>query len=260
MAQGVAATGSSVWTGLFLKAATAFVLAFIGVNLVSTARRMAGSHELRSRIAWIVRGLRLRHFLPAPVVLTLVLLLAGVLVQVPGLDFGWWTFLGGEGNPVFGRTNTTSGTPLEWLVPLVFLLLLIPCLPLFAEREERSFRLGAERWSNWKRLRRSIEFGLVHALIGIPIGVALALSLGGVYFTWAYLRTWRRATRAAQASPGPYGAIGAEPGDEILPWSLPPLASAREQALAESTRTHLGYNLTIVVLVLPALLLSGLFK
>ena len=260
MAQAVAATRSSVWTGLFLKVATAFVLAFIGVNLVSTARRMAGSRELRNRIAWIVRGLRLRHFLLAPVVLTLVLLVAGVLIQVPGLQFGWWTFIGGQGNPVFGRTNATSGTPLEWLIPLVFLVLLIPCLPLFAEREERSFRLGAERWSNWKRARRSVEFGLVHALIGIPIGVALALSLGGVYFTWAYLRAWRRATRAAAVSPGPYGAIGAELGDEALVWGPPPAASPREQALAESTRTHLGYNLTIVVLVLPVLLLSGLFK
>jgi hypothetical protein len=260
MTRAVAAAGSSAGTDLLLKAATALVLAFIGINLVSTARRMAGSPQIRNRIVWIVRGLRLRHFLPAPVVLTLVLLIASLLVQVPGLNFGWWTFIGGQGNPVFGRTDTTSGTPLEWLIPLVFLVLLIPCLPLFAEREERSFRLGAERWSQWRRLRRSVEFGLVHAVIGIPIGVALALSLGGVYFTWAYLRGYRRAARAAAVNPGPYGAIEGEVGAEALAWGAPPVASPREQALAESTRTHLGYNLTIVVLVLPALLFSGLLK
>jgi hypothetical protein len=260
MTRAVAAAGSTTAGDLFLKAATALVLAYIGINLVSSARRMAASRELRNRIVWIIRGLRLRHFLLAPVVLAMVLVVAGLLIQVPGLNFGWWTFIGGQGNPVFGRTSTTSGTPLEWLVPLVFLVLLIPCLPLFAEREERSFRLGAERWSQWRRLRRSVEFGLVHAIIGIPIGVALALSLGGVYFTWAYLRGYRKATRTATVNPDPYGAIGAEAGDEALPWSSPPVPSAREQALAESTRTHLGYNLTIVILVVPALLLSGLVK
>lgn len=244
------AGGSPLVTGLLLKAVTALVLAFIGINLVSSARRMAGSRDLRDRIVWLVRGLRPRHFLLAPVVLMLVLLVASLLVQVPGLDFGWWTFLGGQGNPVFGRTDATSGTPLEWLIPLVFLVLLVPCLPLFAEREERSFRLGAERWSRGRRLVRSVEFGLVHAVIGIPIGVALALSLGGVYFTWAYLRGYRKAARAAAGDAGLYDVIG-------TPLSLP---SAREQALAESTRTHLGYNLTIVLLVLPALLLSGLVK
>jgi hypothetical protein len=255
MAQASAAGGSSTGAGLVLKALTALVLAFIGINLVATARRMAVSREVRSRIVWITRGLHPRHFLPAPLVLMLVLLLSAVLVQVPGLEFGWWTFIGGQGNPVCGRTDATSGTPLEWLVPLAFLLLLIPCLPLFAEREERAFRLGAERWSRWHRIRRSVEFGLVHAVIGIPIGVALALSLGGVYFTWAYLRGFRKATEAAGVDV--FGAA-AIPAPQAVGVGIRP--SAREQAIAESTRTHLGYNLTIVLFVLPVLFLAGLLR
>ena len=255
MAQAAAAAGSSTGTGLVLKAFTALVLAFIGINLVATARRMAVSRELRGRILWITRGLRARHFLPAPLVLMVVLLLSAVLVQVPGLEFGWWTFIGGQGNPVFGRTDATSGTPLEWLVPLAFLLLLVPCLPLFAEREERSFRLGAERWSPARRIRRSIEFGLVHAVIGIPIGVALALSVGGLYFTRAYLRGYRRAAVVAAAE---VAGAAADLGPEAV--SVGIRLAAREQALAESTRTHLGYNLTIVLFVLPALFLAGLLR
>jgi hypothetical protein len=253
MAQ-AAVAGSTTGAALFLQAVTAFVLTFIGINLVATARRMALSPQLRSRIVWIVRGLRPRHFLRAPIVLILVLLLSAVLVQVPGLDFGWWTFIGGQGNPVFGRTDAMSGTLLGWLVPLAFVLLLVPCLPLFAEREERSFRLGAERWSRWRRIRRSVEFGLVHAVIGIPIGVALALSLGGVYFTWAYLRGYRKATEAAPPQV-PTATIPAEQGvqSEVR-------LSAREQALAESIRTHLGYNLTIVLFVLPALFLADVVR
>jgi hypothetical protein len=216
---------SSSETAVALKAVTALVLAYVGMNLVVTARRMAASRHVRQRIAWIVRGLRLRHVLPAPVVLMVVLVLSILFVQVPGLDFGWWTFIGGQGNPVFGQTDATSGTALAWLVPLVFGALLIPCLPLFAEREERAFRMGAEGWSWGRRIVRSVQFGLVHAVIGIPIGVALALSAGGLYFTLAYLRGYRDG--------GP------------------------EHALLESTRTHLGYNLTIILIVAAAFFAPG---
>jgi hypothetical protein len=187
---------------------------------------MVASREVRERTLHIVRGLRLRHFLPAPLVLMLVLVVGFSLMLVPGLDFGWWSFIGGEGNPVFGQTEATAGTVLEWVVPLAFVTLLVPCLPLFAEREERIFRLGAERWTWRRRLWRSLQFGVIHSVIGIPVGVALALSLGGVYFTLAYLRGYRR-------------------------------GGGRESALVESTRTHLAYNLVIVSLALPALLVAA---
>jgi len=149
-------------------------------------------------------------------VLALVIVAASLLVQVPGLDFGWWTAIGGVGNPVVGATDRTAGTALEWVVPLVFLVLLVPALPLLVEREERMFRAGSEHRTFWQRVGRGVVFGLVHALIGIPVGVALALSIGGWYFTVMYLRG----------------------------------------GLAESTRAHLAYNLTVLVVVALAILLG----
>ena len=79
---------------------------------------------------------------PVPIVLTLVIIAASIIMAVPGLDWGWWSAIGGEGNPVFGSTESTSGTAWEWLIPLVFICLLIPALPLFAHAEERMFRTG----------------------------------------------------------------------------------------------------------------------
>ena len=73
---------------------------------------------------------------------------------------------------------------------------------------------------------KAVQFGLIHALIGIPIGVALALSVGGAYFQWAYLRGYR-------ASGGDLRA-----------------------ALFESTRAHTAYNGVIVTVVLVAILLA----
>jgi hypothetical protein len=210
-----------------LDVVTAAVLLLVAVRVGGVTRRFFTTRELRDRVLAIVRGIRPRHLLPLPLVLAAVLTAAGLLLLVPGLDWGWWSAIGGIGNPVTGSTDRTAGTPLEWVVPLAFLLLLLPVLPLFAEAEERRFRAGAESWSFRRRVGRGMGFGLVHALIGIPIGVALALSVGGWYFTWAYLRGFRRG------------------GTETA-------------AVLESTRAHTAYNGVIVAIVLVAIATGGL--
>jgi hypothetical protein len=208
-----------------LDVATIAVLAFVGVRIAS-GTRIALTGRGRGRVTEIVRGLRLRHFLLALPAFVLTATAVVFLVQVPILDWGWWTALGGFGNPVTGGTERTTGTVLEWLIPLVFVTLLLPALPLFAEAEERMFRLGAEKRSRWGRLRRSVEFGLAHAIIGIPIGAALGLSVGGMYFTGSYMREFRRS------------------GDQ-------------NAAMLESTRAHTAYNATVIALI-AAVLLFGL--
>ena len=197
---------------------TVAVLALVGTRLVSVFTQAARTERMRRHILDILRGLRLHHFLLVPPVLALIIAVFSLLLRIPGMSFGWWTAIGGQGNPVLGATDKTNGTPLEWIIPLVFVVLLIPILPLFAEREEVMFRQGAEHWSWAHRAYKCLQFGAVHALIGIPIGVALALSIGGAYFMAAYLRAYRRH--------GP------------------------EAALLESTRSHTAYNLSLVVLLL----------
>ena len=203
---------------------TVLVLGFFGSRLFVSFRRSLATDARRHAVE-LVRGLRPRHFLPVPVLLTLVVLAAMGLTALPLLDFGWWTAIGGQGNPAFGVTERTAGTALEVIVPLVFVVLLLPALPLLVEREEIAFRLGAESWSTPKRIGKAVLFGLVHALVGIPIGVALALSIGGAAFTLAYLRGWRA-------------------------------TGSRRSALAESTRLHLAYNLSIVTVVAALLVVE----
>jgi hypothetical protein len=201
-----------------LDVVTGLVLVLVAVRVVGVSRRVVSSRDIRDRMWTIVRGIRLRHVLPVPFLLAAVVTVAQVLWLVPPLRWGWWSALGGIGNPVTGSTEQTRGTPLEWLVPLVFVVLLIPALPLFAEAEERRFRAGAEHWSMPRRAWRGVVFGSVHALVGVPIAVALALSVGGWWFTYRYLRG----------------------------------------GVLESTRAHTAYNGTIVVLILVALATGGL--
>jgi hypothetical protein len=204
---------------------TLAVLGYMGLRLVSgvrTSRSAVG----RAMVAEVARGIRWRHLWPIPFLLGAVIALATVLMMVPGLDWGWWTALGGDGNPVFGTSTATAGTAWEWIVPLTFMCLLMPALPLFAHAEERMFRMGAEHWSGRRRAFKIAQFGLVHALIGIPVGAALALSLGGGYFMAVYLREYR-ATSSTRA------------------------------ATLESTRAHTAYNAVIVVFVFVVVVLDA---
>lgn len=202
-----------------------FVLTVIGLRLVQAVRLSRStrgrslSREVWTRIGW-------RHIWPVPFVLSGVLAVAIPLLMVPPLRWGWWTSLGGDGNPVFGSSSTTSGTVWSWLIPLVFVSLVLVALPLFANAEERMFRSGAHRWSTRRKVTKVVQFGAIHAVIGIPIGVALALSVGGAYFMHVYLRTYRNTGSATEAT-------------------------------LESTRAHTAYNALIIVTVIVAVALDA---
>ena len=202
------------------------VLGLIAYRLVGGLRRSL-SVEGRRLIASVLRGVGLRHIWPVPLVLATIITVGLVLLMVPGLDWGWWTELGGDGNPVFGSSSATLGAVWEWVVPVLFIALLLPALPLFAYAEERLFRSGAECWPSRRKVLKVVQFGLFHALIGIPIGAALALSVGGAYFMRVYLGAYNR-TRS------------------------------RMEATLESTRAHTVYNAVIVGVVLSIVAIDAI--
>lgn len=202
------------------------VLGFMGFRLVTGAQR-ARTTDGRSLVRRVWRNAGWRHVWPVPLLLTAVIAAATAIMAVPGLDWGWWSAIGGDGNPVFGSSTTTSGTLWEWLIPLAFMALLLPALPLFAYAEERLFRSGAEGWSRPRRVLKVVQFGMVHALVGIPLGAALALSLGGAYFMWVYLRRFA-------------------------------VTRDRNEATVESATAHTVYNFVIIVVVVIAVVADAL--
>ena len=205
---------------------TFLVLGFVGFRLVGGLRtaRTGRGRELVSRVRHNVGW---RHLWPVPFLLAIVVAVATALIAIPGLSWGWWSVLGGQGNPVFASSESTVGTLWEWLIPLLFMGLLFPALPLFAFAEERAFRGGAEHWSTGRRVFKTVQFGLVHALIGIPIGAALALSIGGAYFMWVYLRRFKA-------------------------------TGVQNEALIESATAHAVYNALIVIMLVAVFALDAI--
>lgn len=179
-------------------------------SLVGAVRR--GRSE-----AWAAaRRVRPKDVLGTLLVLPVVMVTGGALSLLPVLGWGWWSSIGGKGSVVFSGTGGNRG------VAVLLLLLIAVAVPELALREEETFRKDSERRSPAANSGWALLFGSVHAFMGIPIGYALALSVAGFYFTYRYLRAYRRAGRE----------------------------TARRAALDASTTAHIAWNWTLLLLVL----------
>lgn len=180
----------------------------------------------RQRI--LIRGMRPRHFLAASLVLPCTAAVGGglLLLGPAFLKWGWWSALGGEGNVIMGETSPSGQLVPDLILPILIMTPLLLSLGRFALQEERIFRRGDERRTLGDRLLRSLVFGLAHLVMGIPIGAAIGLGVGGFGFSQVYLRRWRE-------------------------------SRSRHQSVLEAARVHLAYNLIILATVI-ALLIAAL--
>lgn len=109
----------------------------------------------------------------------------------PVFGYGWLNFFSRTGgniliSPVLTAFN--SDIFIVRCVPAFFLFAFLFSLPFMARLEENIFRRGCHTWG--KMFRQSIFFGLMHIIIGIPIGVAIALIIPGLFFAYEYRRVY----------------------------------------------------------------------
>jgi hypothetical protein len=107
-------------------------------------------------------------------------------IREPLLNFSWLQLLGTKQHPEAGGNLMISGALEIPLVGLFFLVLLFLNLPRLARYEEDAFRRGTKNWKDG--CLRSLRFGLVHCLVGVPICYGLGLGIGGLWFTWHYFK------------------------------------------------------------------------
>ncbi|GEM_PF-5940654 len=109
---------------------------------------------------------------------------AVLALQNPVLNWGWWAVVATQAGQDGAGGNILTA-PLSYpILAIPFLALLALVLPRLAEMEEQTFRRGTRSWKDG--IWRSLAFGLVHMLVGVPLAVALALSIGGLWFTRQY--------------------------------------------------------------------------
>lgn len=210
-------------------------IAVLGFVLVSFVKALREGSTVKKSYR-ILRGLRPWHYVPGFLTLVGVLSLGALLYQVPGLHWGWWQMLGGEGNPALGQT--TSTTLATGIVGTLVFVCFLAVLPVLAYKEEEIFRSGAESRGVLGNLAVATLFGLIHVVGGVPIAFGIALIFGGLTLNWVYLRAHRKAMRPErQAQEGLVRPDGTPYSD--FEYSL---KVATPEAVAESTRVHIAWN------------------
>jgi len=141
---------------------------------------------------------RFRPLMLLEVVIVIVLTLTSVITMIslfPFLKWGWLApFLNSDtgGNiliaPIMGASD--SSFIFVRIIPFIFLVALLFFLPFMAKREEDGFRRG---YNTYKEIiYKSIQFGLMHLIVGIPIAAGFALIGGGLFFGYKYKKTLDR--------------------------------------------------------------------
>jgi hypothetical protein len=101
------------------------------------------------------------------------------------LNFSWLQLLATKGEKAVGMNQMLAGAQIPWL-GIPFVILLLVNLPRLAAAEEESYRLGTRDWKH--AFPRSLSFGLMHMVVGVPLWCGLALSIPGLWFTLQYFR------------------------------------------------------------------------
>jgi hypothetical protein len=102
-----------------------------------------------------------------------------LMVFVPASQWSWLSMFGGD-----AQNANLAPMRVPWLA-WAFIPMLLLKLPTAALWEERLFRGGTASWG--EGAARSLAFGLVHCLVGVPLGIGLALALAGLWFTRQYM-------------------------------------------------------------------------
>lgn len=135
----------------------------------------------------IWKRFRIRMFFEVSGIILLLIFAMTVLWEVPYLKYGWINlFYESGGNivivPIMEGTKSTNFF-IRLMVPLYFIVFIL-VMPFLVRSEEDLFRKGISDW--WAIVKRSIAFGMVHCLVGVPIAAGIALIIPGFFFACKY--------------------------------------------------------------------------
>jgi len=137
------------------------------------------------------------------------------------MTWSWISMLGSGADAPSGNIMAAPFKSGSVLVITGFWFLLTLALPYLAKGEEEAFRSLV--FGTKKRIITSIKFGLVHMIVGVPLFVALILSVAGYIFSIFYVRAFNKAAKV-----DPY--------------------SADKVAILASTSVHAKYNFLIITI------------
>lgn len=161
-----------------------------------------------------------------------------IQIDMPSiLKFSWLNLFGSEGtNLIASGISSNEGffnipKVIYKIIPASIFLILCFCLPYLAKTEEQIFR---SRYFTIKdRIIQSIKFGFVHMIVGVPVFIALILSVMGYIYSIRYVNSYNKNIKS---------------GIDTY--------NADENAIEDVTSLHAKYNLiTLLVAIIIILII-----
>lgn len=223
--------------------------------------------EVVRDLSGIVKGIRWRHVLYGGISAVGTLILIGLLIQVPFLQYGGYYFIHQLLNAKSGSDSTSSASTHEIfsfqpsdLAPLLIVAILIVLIPNLAKMEEETFRRKLYSASLPKKLWGSLIFGMVHLFVMVPLAAGLALTFAGLVFLYVGMPHYKKALATAEAEKIEMDKDQSSVERDIVVDSMghlvpPSTKSAEDAGVLESTRVHTIHNYIIMTLIVFTLII-----
>lgn len=164
----------------------------IGIALFNVAKALYDNRNNFSFVILIWKRFRFWMFLQILGIIALIYFTYAALITItPYFGYGWLNLIAKDGGnilitPIFSAFNSTMY--IVRCFPSVFFFAFLLSLPFMARLEENIFRRGIHTWG--KIIWRSVVFGFMHLIIGIPVGVGIVLIIPGFFFACVYRKTY----------------------------------------------------------------------
>lgn len=113
--------------------------------------------------------------------------------SVPLLRWSWLTLLQSPTQSTQPTNLMTAGLRIPWFA-MIFIPLFALNIPRLAKREEEVFRHRIR--TPGQAIIKSIKFGFVHCIVGVPLAIGAALIIPGLIFSYIYTKGGTRLSTA----------------------------------------------------------------
>lgn len=197
----------------------------LGIS-VDTLKRVYQYKRHRDLLKKICRSPSPRHFVEGFFITAVCVVITAVLLAwIPMAQFSWLHVFGLKSQNILMGPRELREASISWFsfVPVIFMGIFLLIMPVIVYVEEKMFREHTIEWSDilWK----SIKFGAMHFLVGIPVGICLALGVVGFIYGCKYRTAFLRAQKQGKRA-----------------------KEVEEIALFSSTASHLATNLVILMI------------